>query len=390
MKSHIHRPIPCAPYDISGVQQFLQDMAAKGWILEKETIFCGYAKFRRSSPQTIRYRLTPSRDGKEPGEELHYAKAQGWEYRLLWNEFHIYACSDPEAPELDTDPRVMALAMSPLVRRSIGQLVVALFLSLNLPLWGSFWGSLLHRNGWAIAMTLVMLALNLVGRIRNLSKCLSIRNRLRNGEPLPPTVDYRRKLWQFYLSFATGRLWGYGYLAMLIYLIAALFLTSNTMDFADYTRTVPFPVMADFMPEASESYSFNSQSRTIDAWESWLSEENYEYYEGYSLTLPDSTGITCTEHVLYHNTVSEAYAELLAAEKTRELNRKKFDTAAEQEIEGLDYCYLISGRSAAMVLRHDSTVVCVSFSMRYVEDEAGFCRDAMLRFAEVYASELEG
>ncbi len=390
MKHRIHRPIPCAPYDISGVQQYLQDMAASGWILQKEDLFHGYAKFERSTPQTIRYRLTPSADGREPGEELHYARALGWEYRLLWNEFHVYACSDPNAPELDTDPRVMALSMGPLVRRSIRQLVLSVVLPLILPIWGSFWGTLLHKNGWAIAMVLVMLVLNLLGSIRNLAKCLSIRNRLRNGKPLPPTADYRRKLWQFYLSFATGRLWGYGYIAGLIYLIAALFLTNDNMNFADYKGRVPFPVMAEFLPESDTGYTLRSSEQTINSWESWLSGENYEYYEGHVLSLEDSTLVTGTQWLLYHDTISEGYAELLAAEKTRELNRKEFDTAAELEIEGLDYCYLISGRSAAMVIRHDSTVVYVTFSMRYVEDEAGFCRDAMIRFAEIYASGLEG
>lgn len=390
MSKPIHRPIPCAHYDIQGAQQYLEDMAGRGYILKAEPLFNGYASFDVDEPQAIRYRLTPSADGKEPGEELHYAKALGWEYRLLWGEFHIYACSDPEAPELDTDPQVMAMAMEPLVKRRVWALVFSLVLPLIVPIWGSFWSMLLHKNGWAIALVILAMVLNLVGSVRNLVRCLAIRNRLRSGEALSPAADYRRKLWKFYLSFATGRLWGYGYLAGLIYLLAALFLTSGGMDFADYRGEVPFPVMADFLPEPGQSYTFNSESRTIDVWESWLSAENYEYYEGYSLTLADSTGITCTEHVLYHKTVSEGYAELLAAEKTRELEKKNYDTATELQIEGLDYCYLISGRSAAMVIRHDSTVLHVSFSMRYVEDEAGFCRDAMIRFAEAYASGLEG
>ena len=150
--------------------------------------------------------------------------------------------------------------------------------------------------------------------------------------------------------------------------------------------------MSEFLPETDRGYTIseNGTDRTVSAWESWLSEENYEYYEGYCLTLDDSTVVTCTQHVLYHDTVSEAYAGLVFDEKARELEQK-YDLSGEAlTIPGLDGCILFSGRSAALVICRGDTVMQVTFSMRYIDDESGYCRDAMLRFAENYASGLEG
>ena len=77
-------------------------------------------RFRREEPRPVRYRLTAARlegnvlfgppDAPDAGEEALYAET-GWHFICRQREFFIYACDDPAAPELHTDPAVQALSL---------------------------------------------------------------------------------------------------------------------------------------------------------------------------------------------------------------------------------------------------------------------------------------
>ena len=48
------RLIPCADYDIEGLQSYFEEMAAKGLHLKKDGIFAYFASFERGEPREAR------------------------------------------------------------------------------------------------------------------------------------------------------------------------------------------------------------------------------------------------------------------------------------------------------------------------------------------------
>lgn len=104
MKNRIRRLIPDNRWDMGMMENWLEDMAAEGWLLEK----CGghFATFERWEPRPCRFRLEPlggrRQDRQEAAEEL-YAQL-GWRRLCPMGEFVIFYCLDPDAPELQTDP----------------------------------------------------------------------------------------------------------------------------------------------------------------------------------------------------------------------------------------------------------------------------------------------
>ncbi len=132
-KETVYRPVPSPCYEVEACESWLTDMAAQGLFVER----LGHmlARFRRGTPQTVRYRLTAARlkgswIDSVPSEPLSTEKAlyaeYGWQFVCAQQEFFLYICRDPQAPELHTDPAVQALSLK-MARRSA---------------WWSFFGAL--------------------------------------------------------------------------------------------------------------------------------------------------------------------------------------------------------------------------------------------------------
>ena len=67
IKDRLFRLPPCPPYDVEATESWLEDMAAQGWMLEKDSIFLGVAAFDKAEPASVRYRLEAWRPGSPPG-----------------------------------------------------------------------------------------------------------------------------------------------------------------------------------------------------------------------------------------------------------------------------------------------------------------------------------
>lgn len=121
---YIYRIPPCGKYDIAGMESWLEDMAEKGYFLDRDGVFLGIAIFRLEPAKTARYRLeaTATKGGifssqTDPEEEaVAFHQDMGWDYCGRWGQFWVYRCDDPLAPELHTDPRVQALSFRGLTR----------------------------------------------------------------------------------------------------------------------------------------------------------------------------------------------------------------------------------------------------------------------------------
>lgn len=153
------RHIPPYPdYDIRGTETWLEEMARKGHFLEPGRAFRhGFAYFVRGNPQSLRYRLVPP-EGKinaQPPGSVHPSEEQlrrmedfGWHYITYRGQYHIYACSDPNAPDMNTDPQVQALALNVTQKRMRSWLLFVL-------VWG-----LLHASAGKIRIFLFSSMIN--------------------------------------------------------------------------------------------------------------------------------------------------------------------------------------------------------------------------------------
>lgn len=118
---------PHPQYDWKATERWLEKKARKGWRLIPGGNLNDLAAFERAEPTEIRYRLVPTgktgltRPDDDPpnADALELYRQMGWEYVTTRGAFHIFRTETPCAPEPDTDPQVLAMALKPTVKRAI-------------------------------------------------------------------------------------------------------------------------------------------------------------------------------------------------------------------------------------------------------------------------------
>lgn len=141
--------VPCALWDVTGLEQWLGEMAAKGYALKDwpGASFVGRVSFQED-PEALnaRYRLDPigERIGDlELRERSEAYQEVGWDYvGKIGRLYAIYRCDDPTAPELYNDPESLAWAM----KKQMRWMWVSLFFWLLYPvvLFWDEWPVLFH------------------------------------------------------------------------------------------------------------------------------------------------------------------------------------------------------------------------------------------------------
>ncbi len=115
MKDRVRKLVYIEPLDMDHFEGWLEEMARQGLLFERMS-YWGVV-FRRGEPAHLRYRLEPAgrlwtRESKD------YCKELGWDcLGQAGPHFELYANSDPEAPELHSDPVVQSYALNLLGRR---------------------------------------------------------------------------------------------------------------------------------------------------------------------------------------------------------------------------------------------------------------------------------
>lgn len=122
------RLFPCPACDIEGIQCWLEEMETQGWALWK-IAYIGtvplYAVFRETNRRTVRYRLHPADDFfpavngpyDADRDQQNAYREFGWDYVTRLTDFYVYRTADPVLPELHTDPKVQAIAVTQLQKR---------------------------------------------------------------------------------------------------------------------------------------------------------------------------------------------------------------------------------------------------------------------------------
>ena len=135
---------PVSPYDVQGLESWLQDMALHGLYLKKfRPLFC---TFVQEPARRTRYRIEPHHrpvDGDLPQSMLELYQSYGWECVGEVNrELLIFATQDEDAPELHTDPELQGELWRKLSRRlgrNLAGSIVWLALLGGLTLFLLFW-----------------------------------------------------------------------------------------------------------------------------------------------------------------------------------------------------------------------------------------------------------
>lgn len=111
-------------YDRTHIIRRLEDMAAKGWMLEGIGTAFGWWHYRRIPPGQVRYAVCfrPKGDpwAAEPDPEQAEFCARcaenGWELAASWRELHIFSNRRPDPVPLETDPAEELKHMGALAR----------------------------------------------------------------------------------------------------------------------------------------------------------------------------------------------------------------------------------------------------------------------------------
>lgn len=110
MKDRKHSYRFYAQYDISGMIEYLNKMAQKGWILSKKSGV--YYRFVRTDKTYFKYGITFFADANKDNNFYPYGadryfeirQAAGWQFLVNDQKMMIFISEDPDAVELETDP----------------------------------------------------------------------------------------------------------------------------------------------------------------------------------------------------------------------------------------------------------------------------------------------
>ena len=122
MKNHKRFLAPKDLWDVGTIEAWLEEKAAQGWILEK---WGSYPRFERMEPRPCRVRLDPQgqRIQVEQEEADALYRDMGWRRACpVWDDYLVYYCFDPAAPDLYTDPASQAWAWVKLPARAATRL----------------------------------------------------------------------------------------------------------------------------------------------------------------------------------------------------------------------------------------------------------------------------
>ncbi len=323
----LYRLPPCPAYDVEGTESWLGDMAKEGWHLAADGIWCGVARFERGEPRTVRYRLAAAKEstsmwsdgGDRPdSEQVETGAALGWEYVGNRGEFHIFRAADSAALEMDTDPRVQALALEAVRKRQRSNLFNLAVYPAAVFLFNSrgnlFLAAVNVGSGLILTLLTVMLC-SLIGNLREYFTLRALKKRLEAGESLDHSKDWRSRKGR-YLG---GRAAGWMVLLLLAIVIARAFMVDvrDEIPLAEYPGHPPFATVRDLTEEWAVRYE-TAGNNYAKEWSDLLFPVNLNWNE-FAMAAAADGGDMLNASLLvdYHEAVSPWAARLLALDYHR-------------------------------------------------------------------------
>lgn len=145
---YVKKLLPCALWDLPGLQSWLNERAQKGYALDRWPgwSFIGWVRFRKD-PEAVHARYCLDPIGERIGEaelrdRAESYEAYGWRYvGKAGRLYAIYRCDDPDAEVLYSDPESLAWAMKKQLRWARTGLLLALV-----------WAAVMFRDVWPLLL----------------------------------------------------------------------------------------------------------------------------------------------------------------------------------------------------------------------------------------------
>lgn len=339
---------PYPDYDIRGTESWLEEMALKGHFLEPGQAFrYGFANFVRGNPQRVRYRLVPpegKRDGRTPAapppseEQLRRMEDFGWHYVTYRGQYHIYACSDPNAPDMNTDPRIQAIALEVTWKRMKRWMWFLLFMGLLNSRSGNsgvfFFTSLVRdpAASW-LYPRLIFLGLLCVGLLPELFYLMVFRKKLQAGILPEPEKPLRR-----WISYGVNLL---PVIPFVFVFLAPILLPDSPVHPVEkipmrQAEALSLVTIGDLYPEAQVRYLSADEQADYRSWSTEFTSSYQILGEHFRLTLPDNT--QCSGRWTVHRCDTAQWAAVGYARELRLIFWiGKEDTALDIDLPGWDY-----------------------------------------------------
>lgn len=325
---YIYRPVPCPVYRVEAFQTWLEDMAREGLILEKDSFLLGLATFTRQAPRNYRYRLESTPD--VPGifndydtpdyRAVEMNQAFGWEYVTRRDQFYIYRCENPHAPELHTDPQIQELSLKAMKKRSRSALLWSIFnflfltwlnLGFMLTIACAFLGTPL------IAAGLLILLESFVWRLMEVLHLRKLCNRMKNGESPIQKTDWKkgRHLYRARSVFSV---------VFTILWFAAAFTAKSDAEYLlqDYDQPLPFATLEAVFPDCEITIDDSFVDSKVILYSDILIPETLEYTFHGDIHFDQYESAYSILHVNYHEAASPFLARQLARDYQRHAGRQ--------------------------------------------------------------------
>ena len=245
--------MPEAYWDAALLERWLEEKAVQGW---RPVSFSRYGsgKFALAEPRKLRYRLEPLRtetyDAQCEREETY--REMGWEPAGVLGDYRVYACADPQAPELFTDPSALRLTWEDQLRRFRRHRLISILVIVVWTVWQfrSLWESgrpveVFLRGMWAVWLLAVVCALEwLHGNLRALRGVRQLRRQLEAGmAPDTENLDesLRRRRRQNVVSW--------GICGLVAVLAVSVIGSQREMPLSDAPEPLPYVAMEVLAPE---------------------------------------------------------------------------------------------------------------------------------------------
>lgn len=343
------RLIPCADYDIEGLQSYFEEMAAKGLHLKKDGIFAHFAAFERGEPREARYRMDVKEkrnsimdddNGRPTDEQIELCDELGWEYVDSIGAFHVFRTYDAAAPELNTDAALQSIAAKRVVRSQIDSVLVLCFWLLIYPVLKL--DGLLLPTMFMVGTDVMLLAFIIdiwwiVGSIARLIYLSRIKKRLEAGESIV------RRVKRSSARYIAPRI----AFAVLAAATVCLFITrwseadKGRIPLEEYAGELPFATIADIVPGEYERLGF-PVTDGIQTRSDILAPVVIDFREYAAVTVTGGKAFSGGLLIDYYETVSPRLARAAAEELLLNAKLKRHYTPIELADVGADmqaaYC----------------------------------------------------
>ena len=386
---------PCPAYDITGMERWLEEMAAQGFMLKR--FFTNLiAVFEVKEPKKLRYALTSlssnafSVPDLDPSlEQLKdYCADFGWQYVDHRGTFCIFVTDDENAVELHTDAELQAMTLEKVRKERKSSLVLPIFWTLFI-LWQLMRGGIMLNtiqlgSVWILlfAVLVLMLIIDALLEIRHLGKVQAAIRNSRNLENSRNAVAYQAR---------TILVLGFAIVLMIV--TGVQYYEEKTGEdkifLASYTEEIPTLTIQDLVPgDTYKQTDYSEYANTIIAKSDLLAPVYVSFSQRGAVYQDGICQFEGNIDVTYMETRAPWIAQTLAEDfQTRDESfwHKRVNRYKELELPELDVDYAAAWEHLlpAFVIADGNKVVYV-----YYHQSSGGVDMTLEKMATMYADSL--